>query len=74
MSQGLRQRNDAAPSRARLSMRRAQKVAPPARLLNIRADGSVKAVAVDQPPTSTSSSSKEKVKIGINGGGFGRMF
>ena len=66
-SQSLRQCHSLAPSRSLLRTRKAQIVAAPARVLNIRADGSVKAAAVDEPPTSTSSGGKEKVKIGING-------
>lgn len=67
--QGLRQCSLLAPSRYLLRTQKAQTFAAPARVLNstIRADGSVKAVAVDQPPTSASSGGKEKVKIGING-------
>lgn len=67
MAQSLRQFSALVPSRARMSACRPQTVVAPARLLNIRADISVNAVAVDDPPTSTSSGSKEKVKIGING-------
>lgn len=68
-AQGLRQRTVLAPSRSLLRTRKAQIFAAPARVLtsNVRADGSVKAVAVDQPPTSTSSGGKEKVRVGING-------
>lgn len=67
-AKGLRQCNVLVPRRLPTT-RRAHLVAIPARGLhsNIRADGSVKAIAVDQPPTSTSSGGKEKVKIGING-------
>ena len=63
----LRQCNVLASSRGLVRSRQAQILATPTRVVNIRADGSVKAVAVDQPPTSTSSGGKEKVRIGING-------
>lgn len=72
-AKGLRQCNVVVP-RHLPATRRAHLVAVPARAprcrglsSNIRADGSVKAIAVEQPPTSTSSGGKEKVKIGING-------
>lgn len=69
VAQSLRQCHALIARRSVLRPRKAQIVRSPApaRALNIRADGSIKAVAVDQPPTSTSSSGKEKVKIGING-------
>ena len=68
-TQGLRHSTILAPNRSLLRNRKAQIVAAPGRVLDrsIRADGSVKAVAVDQPPTSTSSGGKEKIRIGING-------
>ena len=67
-AKGLRQCNVLVPRRLPTT-RRAHLVAISSRGLHsdIRADGSVKAIAVDQPPTSTSSGGKEKVKIGING-------
>lgn len=67
MAQSLRQCNLTAHSRAQLSARKPQTLLAPVRAVNVRADASINAVAVDQPPQATSSSSKEKVKIGING-------
>ena len=64
MAQSLRQCT--VPSRARLSTRKANTLAP-TRVVSIRADAGVNAAAVDAPPKAASSSSKEKVKIGING-------
>ena len=65
MAQSLRQCT-VAPSRARLSTRKANTLAP-TRVVSIRADAGVNAAAVEAPPKAASSSSKEKVKIGING-------
>ncbi len=67
MAQSLRQCNLAAHSHSHLRARKPQTLLAPVRALNVRADASINAVAVDQPPQATSSSSKEKVKIGING-------
>ncbi|DBA88110.1 hypothetical protein WJX79_001267 [Trebouxia sp. C0005] len=71
MTQSLRQCNLVAHSRTQSRARKPQTLPAPVRALNVKADASINAVAVDQPPQATSSSSKEKVKIGING--FGRI-
>ena len=67
MAQSLRQCNLTAYSHTRLRARKPQTLLAPVRALNVKADASINAVAVDQPPQAASSSSKEKVKIGING-------
>ncbi|KAL3149021.1 hypothetical protein ABBQ32_001869 [Trebouxia sp. C0010 RCD-2024] len=71
IARGLQKCSTDASSRSLIRTRKSQIVRAPTRALNIRADGSIKAVAIDQPPTSTSTGGKEKVKIGING--FGRI-
>ena len=67
MAHSLRCCNIAAQSSPAVRSRKPQRQIAPLRAFNVRADASVNAVAVDQPPNTTSSSSKEKVKIGING-------
>ena len=67
MARGLRSCNLPIRSSARSGTRKAHQQIGPLRALNVRADASINAAAVDQPPQAVSTGGKEKVRIGING-------